>query len=242
MGLFTKVIAILAVGGLFALSKLLFDNIFYAAFMRRLKSDLDIDEADVIAIVAANLMPIMASIAVIVIIYRLAVHHVESRAKATLAVVKPLPARRRKPTEVAAESRLEQDRKNWRQLRNIGLFGIISIGTIVGCASIIYAITIRSSLIDVLYTKPTTDSPPGQANINVFYQNIGTAAAVGARSVYRFENLPSEITPAVEDAAAVANVELLKHDRGSVTSEIQAGSPPLHSTASVLKQWIISNR
>jgi hypothetical protein len=242
MGLLGKAAALLFAGLLLALSKLLFDNIFYAAIMRRLKSDLDIDEGDMIAMVAANLIPILASIILIAIIYRLAIHHVESRAKAAVAEVKPLPKRRRRPTEDATERKLEQDRKNWRELRNIGLFGVICLGLLISISSIMYAVTTRSSLIDVLYTRPTTDPTPDQFGLNVFYRNIGNAAAVGPHSVYRFENLSSEMTPAIADAAAISNLELLKHDRQSVTSEIQAGSPPQHTTAHVSRQWIDSNK
>jgi hypothetical protein len=98
MGLLGKGAVILAAGLLFWFAKLLFDSIFYAAVMRRLKSDLDVDEADIIAIVTVNLIPIIVSIILIAVIYLLAIHHVESCAKAAVAEVKPLPARRRRPT------------------------------------------------------------------------------------------------------------------------------------------------
>jgi hypothetical protein len=60
---------------LFALFKLLFDNILYAAIMLRLHASFGIEERDVIAVVAANLIPILATVVTLSVIYWLTLHH-----------------------------------------------------------------------------------------------------------------------------------------------------------------------
>lgn len=76
---------------LYALFRLLFDNILYAAIMSRLHSSFGIEERDVVALVAANLIPIMATIAVLVIIYRVSLRHHTARATTSNNISDPLP-------------------------------------------------------------------------------------------------------------------------------------------------------
>lgn len=65
-------ICTLLLQGLF---KLLFDNILYGAIMAWLKLHFGIEESDVIAVVATNLIPILATIVVMAAIYWLALQH-----------------------------------------------------------------------------------------------------------------------------------------------------------------------
>jgi hypothetical protein len=61
--------------------KLLFDNILYAAIMARL-ADFGIEEHDVVAIVAANLAPIVAAMVALAAIYWLSLQHHAAKAAA----------------------------------------------------------------------------------------------------------------------------------------------------------------
>jgi hypothetical protein len=72
MEFISKAFGFLASLILLGLFKILFDNMLYASFMSRLKRDYGIKEADVIAIVAANLIPLTAAVIVIFYIYLLA--------------------------------------------------------------------------------------------------------------------------------------------------------------------------
>jgi hypothetical protein len=62
------------------LAKLLFDNILYAAIMARLKSSFGIEEGDLIAVVATNLIPIAATLIVVAFIYWLSSQHHAAKA------------------------------------------------------------------------------------------------------------------------------------------------------------------
>ena len=86
---------------LYALAKMLFDNILYAAILLRLHSAFGIEERDVIAIVAANLIPILATIVALALIYGLARYHHAAKAKAAGTSIAFDPA----PTTTSGKSR-----------------------------------------------------------------------------------------------------------------------------------------
>jgi hypothetical protein len=76
---------------LYALFKMLFDNILYAAIMARLKTSFGIEERDVIAIVATNLVPILATIVALAVIYFVSLHHHATKAKTANGAPVDLP-------------------------------------------------------------------------------------------------------------------------------------------------------
>jgi hypothetical protein len=73
-----RAIAVAAGGILLWFVKLLFEHLFYGALMVQLKARLGIDESDIIALVASNLISIVLTAIIIVAIYWLALKQATS--------------------------------------------------------------------------------------------------------------------------------------------------------------------
>jgi hypothetical protein len=219
--------AVAAGGILWWLVKLLFENLFYGALMVQLKGRLGIDESDIIALVASNLIPIVLTAIIIVTIFRLAL----KQAMSSIETVRLVPdqkarASNSRTARIASASnqrnakRIAETKSVWLDLRNFALAGAMVIAILISGWSMVKAITNGKSLLTVTnIIAPTNGAPPGLFGVNISIKNSGTAATVGLRHSAAFIESPSEtVSDSIMEKASEGVLTQLKDSRKTLTA------------------------
>lgn len=239
----------LAIGAglvLWWLVALLFEHLLYGALMVQLKRQFGIEEGNIVALVATNLIPIAATALIIVFIYWLAVLEVQSREQhASAATIgkgtpKTKVTRQRQANKIAIAKKIESQKQIWRDARNFAFLGALIVGLLVSGWSMVNAINRRSALMSITMAIPTINNAPDTFGINIFAKNIGTAPAVAMRHSYVFISSPSINVPAsVMDAASNKITDQLKLSRKfNITTELQVAGAEYYTAVARMQDYV----
>jgi hypothetical protein len=212
--------------------------------MVQLKRQFGIDESNIVALVASNLVPIVATILIILFIYWLALREVHSKSQIVTVPItgesgpKAKVARQRQSSKSAIEKKIESQVQVWREARNFAFLSTIVVGLLVAGWSMVAAIDSGSALMTVTSTTPTTDPAPGTFGINVFTSNTGTASAIAVRHSYIFLSGPAEAVPTVLEQASNGILEQLKNSRSlPITTETQKNEQTYYTDVGLSKDF-----